>query len=51
VRVIVNPKKISDAQSIKLSHNLKKEIQKKLTFPGQIKITVIRETRAADIAK
>ncbi len=51
VRVIVNPKKISDAQSIKLSHDLKKEIQKKLTFPGQIKITIIRETRATDIAK
>jgi ribonuclease Y len=51
VRVIVNPEKISDAQSVKLSHDLKKEIEKKLTFPGQIKITIIRETRVTETAK
>jgi len=51
VRVIVNPEKLSDAQCIKLSQELKKEIEKKLTFSGQIKITVIREIRATDIAR
>lgn len=51
VRVIVSPDKLSDAQSVKLAQDLKKEIEKKLTFPGQIKITVIRENRITETAK
>jgi ribonuclease Y len=51
VRVIVNPKEIDDASSIKLATDLKEKVQKELTFPGQVKVTVIRETRAIEVAK
>jgi ribonuclease Y len=51
VRVIVAPEKLTDAQSIKLAHDLKNKIQEKLTFPGTIKITVIREFRQVEVAK
>lgn len=51
VRVIVNPKDIDDASSIKLATDLKEKVQKELTFPGQVKITIIRETRAIEVAK
>jgi len=51
LRVIVEPDKIDDAQAVTLSHNLKEEIEKKLTYPGNIRVTVIREMRAVDIAK
>lgn len=51
LRVIVEPEKVDDAASIILAQNIKSEIEKKLTYPGQIKITVVRETRAIEIAK
>ena len=51
LRVIVEPDKVDDAQAVTLSHNLKQEIEKKLTYPGNIRVTVIREMRAVDIAK
>lgn len=51
IRVVVNPEKIDDAGSVKLAHDLKEKIQKELTYPGQVKITVVRETRATEIAK
>ena len=51
MRVIVDPEKIDDAQATIIAHKIKEEIEKKLTYPGQIRVTVIRELRAVDIAK
>ena len=51
LRVIVGAEKISDADSEQLSRDLAKKIQDEMTYPGQVKITVIRETRAVAYAK
>lgn len=51
LRVIVGADKISDAEADKISLDLSKKIQNEMTYPGQIKITVIRETRAVNYAK
>lgn len=51
IRIIVQPDKISDLQSIGLSREIKKKIEEGLEYPGQIKVTVIRETRAIEYAK
>ena len=51
IRVIVNPEEIDDLQSFKVAHEIKEQIESKLQYPGTIKVTVIRETRAVDVAK
>jgi len=51
IRIIVQPEKISDLQAIGLSREIKKKIEEGLEYPGQIRITVIRETRAVEYAK
>lgn len=51
IRVIVNHQHISDSQAVVLSKDIAKKIQSELTYPGQIKITVVRETRAVEYAK
>jgi len=51
IRVIVNPSILDDAGIVKLSHDIREKLEKELTYPGQITVTVIRETRAVDIAK
>jgi ribonuclease Y len=51
VRVIVDSHKISDEDSIWLSRNIAKKVESELTYPGEIKITVIRETRSIEYAK
>ena len=51
LRVIVGADKISDDETEKLSAEIAKKIQDELTYPGQVKITVIRETRAVSFAK
>ncbi|MGD9492587.1 MAG: ribonuclease Y [Bacteroidales bacterium] len=51
LRVIVGAEKISDGAATQLSLDLSKRIQESMTYPGQIKITVIRETRAVAYAK
>lgn len=51
LRVIVGADKISDEETDKLSTEIAKKIQDELTYPGQVKITVIRETRAVSYAK
>jgi len=51
LRVIVGAEKVTDADSAKISLDLSKKIQDEMTYPGQIKITVIRETRAINYAK
>ena len=50
LRVIVESEKISDEKAVLLSRDIVKKIEEALTFPGQIKVTVIRETRAVEYA-
>lgn len=51
IRVMVQPERISDEASAILSRDIARKIEKDLTYPGQIKVTVIREMRAVEIAK
>jgi ribonucrease Y len=51
LRIIVNAEKISDEQSVWLSKDVARKIESELQYPGQIKVTVIREMRAVDYAK
>ncbi|MDE6576790.1 MAG: ribonuclease Y [Muribaculaceae bacterium] len=51
LRVIVGADKISDEETDKLSNEIARKIQDEMTYPGQVKITVIRETRAVAFAK
>jgi ribonuclease Y len=51
IRIIVDSGKISDEQSLWLSKDIARRIEAELTYPGQIKVTVIRETRAIEFAK
>ena len=51
LRVIVEADKVSDSDSDKLSFEIAQKIQTEMTFPGQIKVTVIREKRAVNIAR
>lgn len=51
VRVIVQPEKINDAAAQQLSETIARRIEQELQYPGQIRVTVIRETRATDVAK
>jgi ribonuclease Y len=51
VRIIVEPEKVSDEAIINLSRDISRKVEQELTYPGQIKVTVIRESRAVDYAK
>ena len=51
VRVMVVPEKVDDVTAYKISKDIKDRIETELTYPGQIKVTVVRETRATEIAK
>ncbi|MDR2676682.1 MAG: ribonuclease Y [Endomicrobium sp.] len=51
VRILVEPEEIDDGQAHILAHDIAKKVEQELKYPGQIKITVIRETRAQNIAK
>ncbi|MBP5759704.1 MAG: HDIG domain-containing protein, partial [Bacteroidales bacterium] len=51
LRVIVGADKVSDTEATQLSLDLSRQIQNEMTYPGQIKVTVIRETRAINYAK
>lgn len=51
VRVMVQPNQISDAEAAVLARDLARKIETELTYPGQIKVTVVRETRAVETAK
>jgi ribonuclease Y len=51
VRIIVRPEEIDDLASTRLARDIAKKIEESMQYPGQIKVTVIRETRAVDYAK
>ena len=51
IRIMVKPEEIDDAGSIELARSIVKKIESELEYPGQIKVNVIRETRAIEYAK
>ncbi|MGB6641415.1 MAG: HD domain-containing protein, partial [Thermoanaerobaculia bacterium] len=51
IRVIVDCKKLTDEKAMWLSKDIAKKVESELTYPGQIKVTVIRETRAVEYAR
>ncbi len=51
LRVIVESEKVSDSKAAELSFNISQKIQTDMTYPGQVRVTVIRETRAVNVAK
>ena len=51
IRIMVKPDKIDDTSSVITAREIAKRIEEELEYPGQIKVTVIRETRAVDYAK
>ena len=51
IRIIVKPDEMDDAKSASLARNVRKEIEDKMDYPGNIKVTVIRETRVVEYAK
>ena len=48
---MVEPEKIDDAQAGQLARDIARKVEAEVTYPGQIRITVVRETRATDTAK
>jgi len=51
LRVIVESEKVDDEKAKELSFDISRKIQTEMTYPGQVKVTVIRETRAVNVAK
>jgi ribonucrease Y len=51
IRVMVAPSELDDDGAVLLSHEIAREVEKELEYPGQIKVTVIRESRSVDVAK
>jgi ribonuclease Y len=51
IRILVKPEEVDDRQASALADEIARRIEKELQYPGQIKVTVIRETRAQDVAK
>jgi ribonuclease Y len=51
IRVLVQPEKVDDLKCLKIARDIKDKIESELTYPGQIKVNVIREVRAQEIAK
>ena len=51
LRVMVESGKVNDAVAAQLSYDISEKIQNEMTYPGQVRITVIRETRSVNIAR
>jgi ribonucrease Y len=51
IRIIVDPGSVPDDQAVVLAREVARKIEQEMTYPGQIKVTVIRETRASDVAR
>jgi len=51
IRIIVQPTVVGDDQATMLAHEVARKIESEMTYPGQIKVTVIREIRASEFAR
>ena len=51
IRIVVEPEKLDDYQCKEMAESIAKKIESELKYPGQIKVTVVRETRAVEFAK
>ena len=51
IRVMVVPEQVGDADMVILARDIAKQIESELEYPGQIKVSLIRESRATDVAK
>ncbi|MCI5773868.1 MAG: ribonuclease Y [Erysipelotrichaceae bacterium] len=51
IRVMIQPEKVNDAKMTKIAHDIREKIENEMTYPGQIKVTLIRETRVSEVAK
>ena len=51
IRVLVKPDRIDDIQAQVIARDIAKEVEEELTYPGQIRITVVRESRATEFAR
>ena len=51
VRIIVKPEQIDDLAAMRIARDVSQQIEETMEYPGQIKVTVIRETRATEIAR
>ena len=51
VRVIANATRLDDADAVKICRDIARAIEEQLTYPGEIKVTVVRETRAVEFAR
>ena len=51
IRIMVKPEEINDVESVRIARDIRKRIEEELDYPGHIKVTVIRETRAVEYAK
>ncbi|MGH9594074.1 MAG: ribonuclease Y, partial [Bryobacteraceae bacterium] len=51
IRIFVHPSAVTDDQAVQLARNICQKIEEELQYPGQIKVTVVRETRAVEYAK
>jgi ribonuclease Y len=51
IRIVVKPEQLDDLAILRLSKDVARKVEENLQYPGQIKVTVIRETRAVDYAK
>tara|TARA_A100001391_G_scaffold147806_1_gene105286 strand:- start:257 stop:508 length:252 start_codon:yes stop_codon:yes gene_type:complete len=51
VRVMINADRVTDDEAFLIAHEIAKKVSNEMTFPGEIKVTVLRETRAIEIAR
>ena len=51
IRIAVKPEVVTEDQMVVLAHDVAKKIEGELEYPGQIKVNIVRETRASDVAK
>ena len=51
IRVMIQPEKVDDVKMTKIAHDIREKIENEMTYPGHIKVTLIRETRVSEIAK